>query len=213
MTDSILVRLRLSLPGAAILGVALCVLGLITVLRAPRTAAPSSVKLLSLSVLALGGLGALAGIGMVHRQMQCLTHTGLTGLPCGVEPRPEVTEGAGLSAEASAPGPAVAPVTPDGRDEGATVRVGGAIQEPRKLEHVNPAYPDIARQARVQGVVILECTIGPDGRIEHVTVLRGIPLLDAAAVEAVRQWVYTPTLVNGVPARVIMTVTVRFKLS
>jgi protein TonB len=65
----------------------------------------------------------------------------------------------------------------------------------------------------VQGVVILECTIGRDGRITDVKVLRGIPLLDAAAVDAVKQWVYEPTLVNGVPARVIMTVTVSFKLS
>ena len=65
MTDSILMRLRLSLPGAAVLAAGLCVLGLVTVLRAPRTASPSSVKLLSLSVLALSGLGALAGIGLV----------------------------------------------------------------------------------------------------------------------------------------------------
>ena len=109
--------------------------------------------------------------------------------------------------------PAVAPVARDAPDEGATVRVGGAIPEPRKVKNVSPVYPDIARQARVQGVVILECTIGPDGRIEHVTILRGVPLLDAAAVDAVKQWVYTPTLVNGAPARVIMTVTVNFKLS
>jgi protein TonB len=65
----------------------------------------------------------------------------------------------------------------------------------------------------VQGVVILECTIGSDGRITDVKVLRGIPLLDAAAVDAVKQWVYEPTLVNGVPARVIMTVTLKFTLS
>jgi TonB family protein len=93
------------------------------------------------------------------------------------------------------------------------VRVGGEIKEPRKLKDVPPVYPDIARQARVQGVVILECEIGPDGRVTEVKVLRGIPLLDAAAMEAVRQWVYTPTLLNGVPVPVIMTVTVNFRLS
>jgi len=65
----------------------------------------------------------------------------------------------------------------------------------------------------VQGVVILECTISPQGRVNDVKILRGIPLLDQAAVEAVRQWVYTPTLLNGVPVPVIMTVTVNFKLS
>ena len=151
---------------------------------------------------------------MVQRQMQCLTHTGLTGLQCRVEAAAQ-PEGAGLSAQGSAPVPADGGATEEGRGtaEGPTVRVGGAIREPRKLKHVPPAYPDIARQARVQGVVILECTIGSDGRITDVAVLRGIPLLDAAAVEAVRQWVYAPTTVNGVPARVIMTVTVNFKLS
>ena len=93
------------------------------------------------------------------------------------------------------------------------VRVGGQIKEPKKLKHLNPSYPDIAKQARVQGVVILECTISPQGKDTDVKVLRGIPLLDAAAVDAVRQWVYTPTLLNGVPVPVIMTVTVNFRLS
>ena len=93
------------------------------------------------------------------------------------------------------------------------VRVGGQIKEPKKLKHVAPIYPDIAKQARVQGVVILECTISPQGKVTDVKVLRGIPLLDQAAIDAVKQWVYTPTLLNGVPVPVIMTVTVNFKLS
>jgi len=93
------------------------------------------------------------------------------------------------------------------------VRVGGQIKEPKKLKNVPPVYPDIARAARVQGVVILECTISPQGKVTDVKVLRGIPLLDAAAQDAVKQWVYTPTLLNGVPVPVIMTVTVNFKLS
>jgi protein TonB len=214
VTDSSLMRLRLSLPGSVVLAAALCVLALVTVLRAPRTAAPSSVKLLSVSALALSGLGALAGIWMVQGQMRCLMHTGLTGLPCGVEPPvPEASAPREEGADLSAVGSASAPASGGAMEEGVPVRVGGGIRQPRKLEHVNPAYPDIARQARVQGVVILECTIGRDGRITEVKVLRGIPLLDAAAVDAVKQWVYEPTLVNGVPARVIMTVTVSFKLS
>jgi len=93
------------------------------------------------------------------------------------------------------------------------VRVGGQIKEPKKLKNVQPVYPDIAKQARVQGVVILECTISPQGKVSDVKVLRGIPLLDQAAIDAVKQWVYTPTLLNGVPVPVIMTVTVNFKLS
>jgi protein TonB len=93
------------------------------------------------------------------------------------------------------------------------VRIGGAIKEPKKLRNVNPVYPQVARQARVQGIVILECVIDTDGRVTSVKVLRGIPLLDAAAIEAVRQWEYEPTRVNGVPWPVIMTVTVNFRLN
>lgn len=93
------------------------------------------------------------------------------------------------------------------------VRVGGAIREPRKTRHVNPVYPQIAAAARVQGVVILECTISPQGKVVAIKKLRGVPLLDEAAVEAVGQWEYAPTLLEGVPVTVIMTVTVNFKLS
>jgi TonB family protein len=92
------------------------------------------------------------------------------------------------------------------------VRIGGNVREPKRLKSVSPVYPPIAKQARVQGVVILECTISPQGRVSDVRVLRGIPLLDEAAVDAVKQWVYTPTLLDGVPVPVIMTVTVNFQL-
>ena len=102
---------------------------------------------------------------------------------------------------------------PDAPPPPQAVRVGGQIKEPKQLKRVQPVYPDIAKQARVQGVVILECTISPQGKVTDVKVLRGIPLLDASAIEAVKQWVYTPTLLNGVPVPVIMTVTVNFKLS
>jgi protein TonB len=93
------------------------------------------------------------------------------------------------------------------------VRVGGQIKEPTKTKNVNPVYPDIAKQARVQGIVILECTISPQGKVTDVKVLRGIPLLDQAGIDAVKQWQYTPTLLNGVPVPVIMTVTVNFRLN
>ena len=93
------------------------------------------------------------------------------------------------------------------------VRVGGAISPPQKLHHVAPDYPAIARSARVSGIVILEAILGVDGAVRDVTVLRSIPLLDQAAVDAVRQWRFTPTLLNGVPVPVIMTVTVAFNLN
>jgi periplasmic protein TonB len=93
------------------------------------------------------------------------------------------------------------------------VRVGGQIKEPTKTKNVAPVYPDIAKQARVQGIVILECTISPQGKVTDYKILRGIPLLDQAAIDAVKQWQYTPTLLNGVPVPVIMTVTVNFRLN
>ena len=92
------------------------------------------------------------------------------------------------------------------------VRVGGDVREPRKVVDVAPVYPQLAMKAGIEGIVIIEATIDPRGRVVNATVLRGIPVLDEAALEAVRQWVYTPTLLNGVPTPIIMTVTVRFRL-
>jgi TonB family protein len=92
------------------------------------------------------------------------------------------------------------------------VRVGGQIGPPTKVKDVRPVYPAIAQSARVQGVVIIEATIGIDGRIQDAKILRSIPLLDAAALEAVRQWEFTVTRLNGAPVPVIMTVTVNFAL-
>ena len=92
------------------------------------------------------------------------------------------------------------------------VRVGGNISPPEKTRNVEPRYPPVAQAARVSGVVILEAVIGPDGRVTDVKILRSVPLLDEAAIEAVRQWEYSPTLLNGVPVPVIMTVTVNFQL-
>jgi protein TonB len=95
----------------------------------------------------------------------------------------------------------------------APVRAGGDIRPPVKLRHVPPVYPELARVARIEGHVVLECTIGPEGRIVEVTILSGPPLLRTAAAEAVRQWLYRPTLLNEVAVPVVMTVTVHFTLS
>jgi protein TonB len=92
------------------------------------------------------------------------------------------------------------------------VRIGGDVREPRKLKQVNPEYPPLARAAHIEGIVVLECLIDSDGRVKDVQVLRAPPVLADAAVDAVRQWVYAPTLVNGVPSQALMTVTVRFEL-
>ena len=93
------------------------------------------------------------------------------------------------------------------------VQVGGTIRRPMKVGGADPAYSPMARAAGVQGLVIIEATIGIDGRVTNTRVLRGVPLLDQLALDAVRTWEYTPTLLNGVPVPVIMTVTVTFTLS
>ena len=93
------------------------------------------------------------------------------------------------------------------------VRVGSGIRPPQKVHHVAPRYPDIAVKARISGVVIVEATLAEDGSVRDVKVLRSVPLLDDPAMEAVRQWRFTPTLLNGMPVPVIMTVTVTFSLN
>ena len=95
----------------------------------------------------------------------------------------------------------------------APVRPGGVIRRPEKIHDVAPAYPDIARAARITGTVILEALIAEDGTVREVKVLRSVALLDAAAIDAVRQWRFTPTLLNGTPVPVLMTVTVSFNLN
>jgi len=92
------------------------------------------------------------------------------------------------------------------------VRVGGDIRRPQKTKDVRPIYPDLARQARVQGTVILEAIIDSLGNVTDVRVLRSVPLLDQAAIDAVRKWKYEPTRLNGVPVPIVMTVTVTFLL-
>ena len=110
--------------------------------------------------------------------------------------------------------PDAPPAPPARRVESQTpMRVGGIIRQPQKIHHVAPVYPEIARSARVSGIVILEAVLAEDGTVRDVRVLRSVPLLDAAALAAVREWRFTPTLLNGTPVAVVMTVTVAFNLN
>jgi TonB family protein len=95
----------------------------------------------------------------------------------------------------------------------APVRIGGQIKAPTKVKDVQPVYPAIAQSARVAGLVTIEATIGADGKVSNAKVVRSIPLLDQAALDAVRQWEYAPTLLNGVPVPVLVTVSVNFTRS
>lgn len=92
------------------------------------------------------------------------------------------------------------------------VRVGGSIKEPMLIKKVPPVYPPIAQSAGVTGVVIVEALIDFDGSVREARILRSVALLDQAALDAVRQWVFQPTVLNGAPVQVVMTVTVNFSL-
>jgi protein TonB len=92
------------------------------------------------------------------------------------------------------------------------VRVGGEIQAPALVHRVEPIYPDLAVHAKIEGVVILEAVVDQEGRVEDARVLRSVRFLDSAALEAVRQWRYSPLLLNGKPSRFVVTVTVSFRI-
>jgi protein TonB len=116
----------------------------------------------------------------------------------------------GRIADVSAPVPPPPPLPPA---QTKPVRVCPGIREPKKVVHVAPEYPEIARRAGVEGVVILEAVLDTTGRVQSVRVLRSKMLLDDAAIKAVQQWRYTPTELNGVPVPVLMTITVQFTLA
>jgi protein TonB len=92
------------------------------------------------------------------------------------------------------------------------VRIGGQIAQPRIIRKVEPVFPDLAVQSRISALVILEAEVDVRGHVKNVKVLRGHPLFDEAAMQAVKQWRYQPLLLNGEPTGFILTVTVNFNL-
>jgi protein TonB len=92
------------------------------------------------------------------------------------------------------------------------LKVSGAVRPPNKLVDVKPTYPDDAKAAHIEGVVILGVVIGEDGSVIDTTVLRSIPALDQAAIDAVSQWEFEPTQLNGEPVEIEMTITINFTL-
>jgi protein TonB len=99
------------------------------------------------------------------------------------------------------------PVTPQ------RIRVGGNVQQAKLIRQPRPVYPPLAKQARISGHVILNAVIGKDGTIKDLTFASGHPLLVPSAMEAVKQWVYQPTLLNGEPVEVVTQIDVNFTLS
>ena len=104
-----------------------------------------------------------------------------------------------------------APLPPP--DEAPVVRIGGKLKPPKLVKQVRPAYPELARAARISALVILEARVDAEGYVKSVTVLRGQTLFDEPAVEAVKQWRYQPLLFNGVPTGFILTVTLSFHIA
>ena len=93
------------------------------------------------------------------------------------------------------------------------IKVGGQVAAAKLVRQPKPVYPQLAKQARIQGVVKLHALISKDGTIEDLKAISGHPLLIPAALEAVRQWVYSPTLLNGEPVGVDTEIDVNFTLS
>lgn len=118
---------------------------------------------------------------------------------------------AALPAPAIAPPPPPPPPPPKVTAPSSPVRVGGSVREPRPVRMIPPVYPSLASKARVSGTVVLEATLTVDGTVEQIKVVSGHPLLVDAAIAAVRQWQYEPTLLNGEPIAVILTAKVHFE--
>jgi protein TonB len=114
----------------------------------------------------------------------------------------------------SVPPPApVRTVDPPAPKDPKMVRLGGNVMEAKLIRRVIPEYPKLARDMRISGVVRLAGIIGRDGTVRDLKVVEGHPLLVAAAVAAVRQWLYSPTLLNGEPVEVLAPIEVKFTLS
>ena len=154
-----------------------------------------------------------------------------TVAPFGItpeKPQPQATEGptvpfgteglttSGVPADLSADTLSPIPPPPPPPPTAAVVKpvpVGGRIRPPARLAYVVPLYPPLAQTARIEGDVTLEAIIGVDGTVQDLRIVSGVQLLNDAALGAVRHWRYTPTLLNGVPVPVVMTVTVSFRLT
>jgi len=112
------------------------------------------------------------------------------------------------------PGTVAPPPPPPPPQKRAPVRVGGQITTPALLKRVEPEYPDIAAQAQLTGIVILEATVGTDGCVDTVKVLRSAhPFLDKASVDALKQWQYSPLVLNGIKTPFVLTVTFTFSVA
>lgn len=165
-------------------------------LVAPKSV-PQQVAMDTDDAPALPDLDSLAGVtGGIAGGIPGGVLGGSIGGTIGAPPAPKV----------QAPPPAPVAQAPS------QIKVGGDVQAARLVHEVSPAYPPIARQARISGTVALSATIAPDGTVKNLRVMNGNPLLVDAAVNAVKQWIYKPTFLNGNPVEVLTEVDVKFTL-
>jgi TonB family protein len=165
--------------------------------------APAGSLLKSLNVTAEGQItkASLSVPESQIEQMMQASHTQEPHPPIGADPR-AVTRPPDRAAE-----PPPYSALPQ------RIRVGSNVQKAKLLQHVDPVYPRLATQARISGVVRLNAVIGKDGTVQNLTLLSGHPLLVAPAMEAVKRWVYEPTLLNGQAVEVATQIEVEFALN
>ena len=130
--------------------------------------------------------------------------TGVEGSPDGIEGGVAGGAGDDPAGESASSGPGVGLSGP--------VRLGGTVAPPKKIKDVRPVYPQVALATQARGTVILDVTIGTDGKVQDAKVIHSVSQLDFAALEAVRQWEYEPTRINGALVALIMTVVVNFAI-
>jgi protein TonB len=117
------------------------------------------------------------------------------------------------SVGSAAPPPPPPPVKVEAPKAPTRIRVGGNVQAANLIRKITPVYPALAKQARIQGQVRFTAIISKDGSIQNLQLVSGHPLLVPAAQDAVRQWLYRPTLLNGEPVEVVTQIDVNFTLS
>lgn len=119
----------------------------------------------------------------------------------------------GIDGGVALPGPVISvPPPPPPPKPAGPVKVADLPVPPHKTVDVRPIYPEHARAARIEGVVVMEAVLDPSGQVTQLRVVRSVPMLDQAAMDAVRQWRYTPTMYYGKPVSVLLTITISFKL-
>jgi protein TonB len=151
-------------------------------------------------------------VAQIKEQTPPPTASGVTGGVIGGVPGGQLGGVLGGILGGTGLGPAPAPPPPTPVVHKGPYRVGGRVQAPKLLQEVQPTYPPLAKQARIQGDVVIESVIDTQGRVTQMKVVSGSPLLVNAAERALQQWRYQPTLLNGQPVAVDMLVTLHFTL-